>query len=400
MNSLKTMFVVAVLAAVAYGVYTTINNNPAPGPPPPGASDEWAAGPPSISLPQPGAAPGFSVGSAGAGTTAAGQAPPFAPSALAGSDASMAPPFAPSAPLPPGVGSTVPPPASSGAATTPPMPPAISATQPPTSGPIGLAPGLAATSPQRAAPAPSRPTSPAAGQASSPFAEFLRSARSDLDDGKLTETLAKLSAFYGDTSLSEEESRQLVELLDQVAGTVIYSTGNWLEPAYEVKPGDTLESIAEHHRVPRGLLAKINGIDPAQPLRPGQKLKVLDGPFDAVVHLDRHELTLMLQDRYAGRFPIGVGLDQPHLEGTYSVLEKQINPAYYDPAGHMIEPDDPANPLGQRKLGLGKQVAIHGTNDPAKVGRTGGRGTICLSRQDAEDVYDILSVGSRVVIRR
>ena len=57
------------------------------------------------------------------------------------------------------------------------------------------------------------------------------------------------------------------------------------------------------------------------------------GPFEAVVRLDRHELTLMVQNRYAGRFPIGVGRDQPKLDGSYTVRDKALDPAYKGPDG-------------------------------------------------------------------
>ena len=80
------------------------------------------------------------------------------------------------------------------------------------------------------------------------------------------------------------------------------------------QPGDTLERVAQRYNVPWQLLARINGLMPPgapnsddatkdQPLPVGMELKVVRGPFDAVVRLDKHELTLLLQNRYAGRFP-------------------------------------------------------------------------------------------------
>ena len=94
------------------------------------------------------------------------------------------------------------------------------------------------------------------------------------------------------------------------------------------------------------------------------ELKVVRGPFDAVVRLDKHELTLMVQNRYAGRFPIGVGRDQPKLDGEYTVRDKTLNPAYYGPDGVTISPNDPKNPLGGAWIGLTDRIGIHGTNDP------------------------------------
>ena len=71
----------------------------------------------------------------------------------------------------------------------------------------------------------------------------------------------QLSRWYDDPNLNPQEQQHLNELLDQLAGTVIYSTQNLMEPACEVQQGETLERIAQRYNVPWQLLAKINGID-------------------------------------------------------------------------------------------------------------------------------------------
>jgi lipoprotein-anchoring transpeptidase ErfK/SrfK len=65
-----------------------------------------------------------------------------------------------------------------------------------------------------------------------------------------------------------------------------------------------------------------------------------------------------------------------------------------------IGAEDPNNPLGERWIGLGKNMAIHGTNRPENIGRTDLPGCISLSETDVVEVYDILSLGSQVTIRR
>ncbi len=185
-----------------------------------------------------------------------------------------------------------------------------------------------------------------------------------------------------------------------MAGTVVYSTQNVLEPPYEVQPGERLEMIGEKYQVPWQLLAKINGIDDPAALQPGERLKVVRGPFHAEIHLERRELVLLTADNlYAGRFRIGVGSEHPPQEGTFAVSEKVENPVYYG-RERAIGAEDPNNPLGERWIGLGKQMSIHGTNNPESIGRTDLPGSISLTEQDVEDVFDILSLGSRVTIRR
>ncbi len=209
-----------------------------------------------------------------------------------------------------------------------------------------------------------------------------------------------LSSLYDNPDLPQAQARQVTELLDQLAGTVIYSRQHFLEQPYIVRPGDTLEQIAEQYNVPGLLLGRINGIGDGQQLEPGRELKVVRGPFGAVVHLEKHELTLTLEGRYAGRFPIGVGCDRPKLEGEYIVREKTANPVYQGPGGVNVPGGDSHNPLGKFWIGLGNGVGLHGTVDPQNIGRDDNRGTICLGERDIDDLFGILSVGSRVVIRR
>ena len=70
------------------------------------------------------------------------------------------------------------------------------------------------------------------------------------------------------------------------------------------------------------------------------------------------------------------------------------------PRPFQPEPDDPANPLGERWIGLGDRLSIHSTNNPSSIGKSDLPGCISLKPRDAEDVFDILSEGSKVVIRR
>lgn len=231
------------------------------------------------------------------------------------------------------------------------------------------------------------------------FATFLDAAYEKLDQGDFADVLQVLSPWYGDPRLTPEENAQLLELLDQLAGTVIYSRQHHLAQPYIVQAGESLPQIADRYDVPWQLLAKINGIPDPERISPGMELKVVPGPFEAVIHLGDRTLTLMLDGMYAGRFPIGVGNDVPNLEGSYKVHEKLINPTYYGPDG-VLEPEDPRNPLGKRWIGLGGRIGIHGTNDPGNFDDLRAKGTIFLSDRDVEDVYDILSIGSRVLIQR
>lgn len=89
-----------------------------------------------------------------------------------------------------------------------------------------------------------------------------------------------------------------------------------------------------------------------------------------MVNLDKKHLTLMLGGTYAGRFKIGLGREYPAAEGQFVVTDKLVNPTYHG-LERAMDADDPANPLGERWIGLGEFMSIHGTNNPASIGLRG-----------------------------
>ncbi|MHB1037116.1 MAG: L,D-transpeptidase family protein [Pirellulales bacterium] len=412
MNSFRTLLVVAVLGVVGYGAYYFINRSPDPGPPP-GVAEGWDAAP-TIEMPGPASASGTPAPMA-IGPNAA-LTPNIVPGAPAGSPAPVgspvgeAPPFVAQAETPSGTGA--PPFVSPGlgpAPTETPIAPPRAGTTDPKSPPSGALPVVTAdpaTPSYPKAPAAATPgdntsaASPKPGAGGDPqFMADMKAIETQLDQMRLADAHLALSAWYGDPRLSEAEQQRVTDLLDQLAGTVIYSQEHLLEPAYVVRQGDTLEAIGKFYCVPPELLAKINGISTPGGLRPGQELKVVRGPFHAVVDLERRQLTLTLQGRYAGRFPIGLGRDRNTPAKEFVVKKKVPNPTYYGP-DRIIPPGDPSNPLGGRLIELEDQIGIHGTNDPAGVAKGEAKGSIALAPRDINDVYDILSEGSKVIVRR
>jgi hypothetical protein len=205
-----------------------------------------------------------------------------------------------------------------------------------------------------------------------------------LDRGELTEAHKALSKWYGDPSLTPTDAERVDALLSQLAGTVVYSTEHRLAPAYVVKQGETLETIAKEHNVPWQLLAKINGIAAADQLRPGQELKVLRGPFTAEVDLSRNQLTLKVDDRYAGKFPISVTPGQTIYDGEWVVGKKSHEQA---PGRALLLQGNATTPGAPAP-----QLVIASEPIPGPV--------IKVTEKDAEELSDILSIGSRVITRR
>lgn len=235
------------------------------------------------------------------------------------------------------------------------------------------------------------------GLGESGFQSAMDSVHTKIEAEAWKDALIKLSALYNDPSLNADEISQVVDLLDPLAGKVIYSTEHLIEPAYRSQPGDNLKNIADRYQVPWQLLANINGIENPETLLAGRELKVVRGPFRAEVSLSKNELTLFVDKVYAGRFAIGVGNDPAPVPGQYQINDKQPGRTYYAGSGQTIPIDDPNNPYGRVWLDLGNNLCIHGSSPN---GASPGQGCIALTARDAGDVFGILSKGSSVVISR
>ena len=219
-----------------------------------------------------------------------------------------------------------------------------------------------------------------------------------LNDGKLSEALLELTrARYGPGKETAAAER-IDGLLGQLAGTVIYSDRCFSDPPYQVQSSDTWENLAGRFGTTPTFLARINRLNPNEPLPVGRSIKVVRGPFDATVSLGRRELVLTVNGRYAGRFLIGVGDAVRSLSGSFIVQSKTRGPTYQD-GNRSFGPGDPGNPLGDCLINLDRGVGLHGTSSPESLSRDGGPGWIRLSNHDINDLDAILTVGSRIVIQ-
>lgn len=368
MNSLKTLFVSAVLVAVLYVVYLAMNQTPE-------------------------AEPSLEVAAAWTGEMNIEPGRPMkSPTVIPGKKVQ---PRGPAATIPPAVGTkSVPAPKMTMNFSIP-----GDVSKPALARPAGKQPakqGLRKTSGVKTPGA--KTIAPLEAAPRRPFSAFLSTVRGELDRGRLLDAYRMLSGRYRDPKFTPEENRHIEHLLDQLAGTIVYSKQHFLERPHRVGPKETLEQIARRYCVPPRLLAKINGIAASGRLNPGSELKVVRGPFAAEINLSKHELTLRLPDGgYAGRFPVAIGRDVPGIQKVYRVYDKiETTPS---PTGKQAGYSP--KPLAKQKwIGLEGRLGIHAADNPADIGRTGTQGGISLRASDVDDLYDILSVGSQVVIRR
>ena len=220
-----------------------------------------------------------------------------------------------------------------------------------------------------------------------------------IKSGDFLGALKTISKYYDDPRLTREENQNLVSWLDPLAGKVIYSVEHHLQDKYYVRQNNSLKMLSVQYKVPAELILNINRqaiVDPKS-LVPGTELKMVKGPFHAEVSLSKRRLTLFVQDLYAGSFSIRIGNEPLPKPGEYRVLSKsRVGQDYVDQNNQRIEALAPSNPYGKYHLDLGKGMSIHGASSVSDANDQ--RGCISLNAIDSEDVHNILTTESSVII--
>lgn len=241
----------------------------------------------------------------------------------------------------------------------------------------------------------SQPT--AALQSSSAFTTAWTDAHEKLAAGRYAEALAALSIWHDDPSLGLEESQRLEDLLGQLAGTVIYSQQDLLLPPHVVAPGETLPAVAMPLGISWQLLGKINGVANPTALVPGEHLKVVRGPFDAVVSISRRRLTLQLGGYYAGNFPVVVGRSFLQRVGS-SIAVADVRRV---PGGDGQSLGGAAlDPSTKPAIVLADGLVIESAEDTGMLSDASPATSLVVSVRDFGDLLDILGPGSKVLIRQ
>jgi hypothetical protein len=248
-----------------------------------------------------------------------------------------------------------------------------------------------------AATAVAPPASSAVTGSSAAFATAWADAHEKLAAGRYAEALAALSIWYDDPSLGLEESQRLEDLLGQLAGSVIYSQHDLLLPPHVVAAGETLPAIAASLGVSWQLLGKINGVDDPQRLMPGEHLKLIRGPFDAVVSVSRRRVSLQLTGNYAGSFPVVVGRQFLGRVGNAIPVVEVRRGAGRDPQAAGFATADPA---AKPAIVLADGLVIEAAEDPGVASESVPATSLVLSVRDFAELIDLLGPGSKVLVRQ
>lgn len=245
---------------------------------------------------------------------------------------------------------------------------------------------------------------------------------------KLIEARTAFNRVLVDARLGEEARAALRQTIAGINAELVFSPTVYpndpMQETYAVVKGDNLirisrklNTVTEAHFIER-----VNGLPNANALRIGQKLKIVRGPFHAVVSKSTFRL-----DLYAGTLPssgtlgssglgggaepgwtfirsfqVGLGEKNGTPLGIFIVKEnsKLINPHWVNPrTGQKFDKDDAKNPIGEHWIGLvgfddaSKKFdgyGIHGTIDPGSIGSELSMGCVRLGAEDVEMVYELL----------
>ncbi len=132
-----------------------------------------------------------------------------------------------------------------------------------------------------------------------------------------------------------------------------------------------------------------------------------EAPGTVVVDTPNTYLYFVLGNGKAIRYGIGVGREGFTWSGVKAIERKAEWPDWHPPAEMIARQPylprftagGPGNPLGARAMYIGGTVyRIHGTNNPATIGRQVSSGCIRLTNEDVTDLYERVQVGGKVVV--
>jgi len=122
--------------------------------------------------------------------------------------------------------------------------------------------------------------------------------------------------------------------------------------------------------------------------RPAGELDALaEKPLEIIVDKTNHRLAVVSGNVLLRNYEVGLGGDRTP-EGQFVITEK-----VRDPNGR------PDGEFGSRGMTLSDTLyAIHGTDEPDSIGMDESHGCIRMKKEDLEELYDLVAIGTRVRI--
>lgn len=227
-------------------------------------------------------------------------------------------------------------------------------------------------------------------------------ARHELSMGDERGARQRLASLEGSGYADEELLRAARALLGQLNVAAILRGDSDALPTevVSVQRGDSVWEIAKRHRITPELLMAANNIDDPRRLRVGQTLRVPLTDFSLRADISANSMTLYNYGEFVKEYPVRTGREAGTTPtGTFRILNKKTNPTWRPGNGYVYTAGDPNNELGTRWMAFeGDILGIHGTIHPETVGQYASNGCIGMTREDVEELFDLVMVGTELVI--
>ncbi|MBU6413916.1 MAG: L,D-transpeptidase family protein [Planctomycetes bacterium] len=239
---------------------------------------------------------------------------------------------------------------------------------------------------------------------------------SAMSKGNPVAARAAYSKALLDAGISNEQAAMLRDKVGKINDDLLFSSkitaGDPMVEQYTIASGDKLITIAKKLDLTTDwrLIQRVNGIKNPGAIRIGQKLKIVRGPFHAVVNKADYRLDLFAgspdepdQWTFIKSFKVGLGEGDSTPVGNFVLRanSKLVNPTWVNPRNpaERYAADDPKNPIGEYWMGIDgvgdsaqyKGFGIHGTIDPASIGQQKSMGCVRLGDEDVKLMYELLT---------
>lgn len=116
---------------------------------------------------------------------------------------------------------------------------------------------------------------------------------------------------------------------------------------------------------------------------------LIQEPLKIIVDKQNYRLALVSGQVILRNYPIGLGGEKTP-EGSFIISEKVKNP------------NGRSNgEFGSRGMTLSDTLyAIHGTDEPSSIGKDESHGCIRMGKEDVEELFDLVPIGTKVVIKK
>jgi lipoprotein-anchoring transpeptidase ErfK/SrfK len=136
-----------------------------------------------------------------------------------------------------------------------------------------------------------------------------------------------------------------------------------------------------------------------------KRLKIPKGSVTIIIEKHAFMLTLLWDGMYVRQYPVGIGRYNKTPEGTFEIATMREKPVWYAPDGKVYAFGHPKNVLGTRWMGLKETpefsgYGIHGTTQPDSVGKAMSNGCIRMRNKDVEELFSLVRIGTKVIIRK